>query len=180
MGGGRTEVGMPLGNLTSQFFANVYLSELDYYIKHQLKAEFYIRYVDDSVILNDKREVLENHKEKIDYFLKKELHLELHPDKSKIIPFNRGINFLGFKIFYYHKLLKKSNSEAMKINLVNFKAQFLERKTDYDKIYSRLEGWFAYTKNGNCYKLSRDIIKQFEAFFPNQISSLEIDRWTKS
>ena len=77
---------MPLGNLTSQFFANVYLNELDYFIKHELKAKFYIRYVDDFVILHRSKEVLESWKDQIDSFLINELRLELHPDKTKIIP----------------------------------------------------------------------------------------------
>jgi retron-type reverse transcriptase len=77
--------GMPLGNLTSQFFANVYLNELDYFVKHKLKAKYYIRYVDDFVILNKNKQILEDYFIKIKRYLTN-LKLELHPDKSKIIP----------------------------------------------------------------------------------------------
>ena len=69
--------GMPLGNLTSQFFANVYLNELDYFVKHKLKAKYYIRYVDDFVILHPSKSQLEIWKKQIEEFLKKELKLEL-------------------------------------------------------------------------------------------------------
>ena len=60
---------MPLGNLTSQFFANIYLNELDYFVKHELKAKYYIRYVDDFVILHESKEQLQVWKEKINAFL---------------------------------------------------------------------------------------------------------------
>ena len=68
------EKGMPLGNLTSQFFANVYLNELDYFVKHKLKAKYYIRYVDDFVILHTSKKQLEDWKQQIDKFLKEKLN----------------------------------------------------------------------------------------------------------
>ncbi len=77
--------GMPLGNLTSQFFANVYLNELDYFVKHSLKARYYIRYVDDFVILDNDKEKLGDYFREISRYLKT-LEIELHPGKSKIIP----------------------------------------------------------------------------------------------
>jgi len=94
---------MPLGNLTSQFFANVYLNELDYFVKHKLKAKYYIRYVDDFVILHKSKEQLEKWKAEIDRFLRDKLKIELHPEKSKIILLSRGIDFVGFRNFYVHK-----------------------------------------------------------------------------
>ena len=93
--------GMPLGNLTSQFFANIYLNELDYFVKHNLKIKYYIRYVDDFVILHENKNALEFYKQEINSFLKDNLKIELHKDKSKIYPLNRGINFLGYRNFYY-------------------------------------------------------------------------------
>ncbi|MFC1682443.1 RNA-directed DNA polymerase, partial [Nanoarchaeota archaeon] len=100
---------MPLGNLTSQFFANVYLNELDQFVKHKLKAKYYIRYVDDFVILHKSKEQLYNWKKEIYKFLKEKLKLELHPDKSQVISLSKGIDFVGFRNFYYFKLLRKRN-----------------------------------------------------------------------
>src|SRR3989344_7939290 len=100
---------MPLGNLTSQFFANVYLNELDYFVKHNLKAKYHIRYVDDFVILHNSKEQLENWKIEIDRFLMEKLKIKLHPQKSKVISLSRGIDFVGFRNFYYHRLLRKRN-----------------------------------------------------------------------
>src|SRR3989339_248340 len=91
--------GMPLGNLTSQFFANVYLNELDQFVKHKLKAKQYIRYVDDFVILHHSEEKLAEWKEKIVGFLRENLLLDLHPEKTRIILSDHGVDFLGLKIF---------------------------------------------------------------------------------
>ena len=101
--------GMPLGNLTSQFFANVYLNELDYFIKHKLREKYYIRYVDDFVVLHKNKKILEIYKEKINNYLLKHLKLELHKDKSKIIPLKNGVDLLGYRVFGYYKLLRKRN-----------------------------------------------------------------------
>jgi len=121
--------GVPLGNLTSQFFANVYLNELDYYIKHNLKIKYYIRYVDDFVILHDSREKIQLYKWLIENFLKQRLKLELHPEKSKVIPLHNGINLLGFKVFYNYKLPRKSNVRNFerKLNLYTLTKRERER-----------------------------------------------------
>ena len=112
--------GMPLGNLTSQFFANVYLNELDYFVKHTLKVKSYIRYVDDFVILHNDKEKLVEYKKQIDEFLGKNLKIELHPKKSRIINIGKGTGYLGFRVFYHYNLLKKSNIKKMKRTLEKF------------------------------------------------------------
>jgi retron-type reverse transcriptase len=116
-----TGKGMPLGNLTSQFFANVYLDELDQFVNHKLKARYYIRYVDDFVILHRNRRQLERWKDEITTFLHKRLELELHPEKSKIIPLRDRITLLGFRVFYHYRLLKKSNTRRIWKRLKKFK-----------------------------------------------------------
>jgi len=101
--------GMPLGNLTSQFFANVYLNELDQFVKNQLKAKYYLRYVDDFVIIHNSKQQLQDYQQNITLFVSEKLALTLHPDKSRIIKFHQGIEFLGVKIFRHHQLIKKKN-----------------------------------------------------------------------
>ena len=93
--------GMPLGNLTSQFFANVYLNELDQFVKHTLKCKYYIRYVDDFIILNNSRKQLTIWMQLINNFLIEILNLELHPNKSRITSLTRGTDFVGFRNFYH-------------------------------------------------------------------------------
>lgn len=177
---GKDGRGMPLGNLTSQFFANVYLNKLDWFVKQRLKAEYYIRYVDDFVILHASQKTLELYKQEISKFLTKKLKLELHPDKSRIIAVNRGVGFLGFRMFNHHKLLKKSSMTKITRKLAMLKAEFDSDKISYDKVFSSLEGWLAYAKQGNTYGLRKRIIKKFEDAFLNKIATVEIGRWLKS
>jgi len=171
--------GMPLGNLTSQFFANVYLNELDYFVKQNLKAKYYIRYVDDFVILHHDKGVLSEYQRKINLFLSRNLELELHPDKSRITTLHRGICFLGFKIFYYHRLLKKSNARKMRRKLQDLKKEYCFGNVPYDIIYDSAEGWLAYAKHANAYRLRKEFACRFEKDFPNEISTKEINRLEK-
>ena len=88
--------GLPIGNLTSQFFANVYLNELDQFVKHKLKARYYLRYVDDFIILSSDKKKLEDFRCKIEEFLRNRLRLRLHPKKQKISQIKNGIDFVGY------------------------------------------------------------------------------------
>ena len=178
-GGGRTNAGMPLGNLTSQFFANVYLNELDYFIKHRLKVRYYIRYVDDFVILHNSKEQLEKYKCEISHFLIKQLSLQLHPDKSKIFQLSRGTTFLGLRIFQNHKLLKKSNIRKFEKKLEQLCIQFDEKQIDYDIIYDFLEGWLAYSKQANSCNLRRKLFRNAKEKFANEISTKEFNRYAR-
>ena len=170
---------MPLGNLTSQFFANIYLNELDRFVKHKLMAKYYIRYVDDFVILHNSQKQLEICKEKIDNFLKNHLKLELHPEKSKVLVLGSSLNFLGFRVFYYHKLLKKSNLIKMKNKFKSLNINYGKKHIDYDKIYDFFEGWEAYAKNANTYSLRKKIIRQFRALYDHEVSTKEFHKLRK-
>lgn len=90
--------GLPIGNLTSQFFANVYLNELDQFVKHKLKSRYYGRYVDDMVLFHENPEVLNKWRYEIDGFLKDRLSLHLHPNKIWLNRVDKGIDFVGFMI----------------------------------------------------------------------------------
>ncbi|MBD3310211.1 hypothetical protein GF351_03250 [Candidatus Woesearchaeota archaeon] len=178
-GGGDCRKGMPLGNLTSQFFANVYLNELDQFVKHKLKAKYYIRYVDDFVILHPDKDVLLKYHDDINQFLRENLDIELHPDKTKIIRLKENLNFLGVRIFYHHKLLKKSNLKKMRSKCKALKEKYQKNGIDYDTIYDFFEGWFAYAKNADTYKLRKKLTEKIEKDFPDNISIKEIDRYLK-
>ena len=168
---------MPLGNLTSQFFANVYLNELDQFVKQKLRAKYLIRYVDDFVILHPDRCILMGYKEEINRFLKKMLDIELHPNKSKIILLGNRLTFLGFRVFYYHKLLKKSSIRKMKANFERLKEEYKRERIGYDTIYDFFEGWMAYAKNANTYTLRKKILVDFESDFSGKISAKEVNRY---
>lgn len=100
--------GIPIGNLTSQLFSNIYLNELDQHIKHELRVRRYVRYMDDFALLHDDRDYLRVMKDKISEFLTTRLALTAHPHKVRIDATARGVTFLGFRIFPHHRLLRGS------------------------------------------------------------------------
>lgn len=107
------DVGMPIGNLTSQLFANIYLNELDQYCKHRLKIHYYIRYMDDIIILGPDKETLHRWKADIEIFLRNELALDLN-NKTSVRPVRMGAEFVGVKIWPTHMKLRKSTTGRMK------------------------------------------------------------------
>jgi len=98
--------GLPLGNLTSQLLVNIYMNEFDRFVKHTLKARYYIRYADDFVILSQDKKWLERVLFKVQGFLKERLRLELHPDKVSIRTITSGIDFLGWVHFPDHRVIR--------------------------------------------------------------------------
>lgn len=111
-------VGMPIGNLTSQMFANLYLNELDQYAKHTLKIHYYIRYMDDVIILHHDKAYLGVVKNEIEQFLNEALRLQLN-NKTAIRPCRTGIDFVGFRIWATHRKLKKKTVTKIKRSVKN-------------------------------------------------------------
>jgi retron-type reverse transcriptase len=106
-------MGLPLGNLTSQLFANVYMNEFDQWVKHRLREKYYVRYADDFVFLSEDREYLGLLIPVIDDFLQNRLKLFLHPDKVFIKTVASGVDFLGWINFSGHKILRKTTAKRM-------------------------------------------------------------------
>jgi len=148
--------GIPLGNYTSQFFANLYLNELDQFVKHKLKIKYYIRYVDDFVIFHKSKEQLEIWKDSIDKFLKERLKIELHPQKSRIIPLSKGVDFVGFRNFANFRLLRKRNIRKMNQKISLYKIG----KKSFSSLKDSYQGWQAYARWANTYKLREETKKK--------------------
>lgn len=110
---GKIGVGLPLGNLTSQLFSNIYLNELDQFIKHKLQEKYYIRYADDFVFLTEGKKQAEDLIPKLSEFLQKELKLNLHSGKVFIKTLNSGVDFLGWVNFFDHRVLRTATKRRM-------------------------------------------------------------------
>src|SRR3989344_3043863 len=162
-------MGMPLGNLTSQFFANVYLNELDYFVKHELKVKYYIRYVDDFVILHENKNKLNFYKNQIKEFLKNNLKIELHKDKSKIFFIRKGITFLGFRHFYFYTILNKNKRKHVNNKIKDIIKEYKEME-DYKKLMQRFESILSHLEIGNTYYLRNNFIVKLN----NNINMLNI------
>ena len=152
--------GIPIGNLTSQLFANLYLNELDYFIKHNLKVKYYIRYMDDWVILSSDKKYLWNTLKQIKIFLQENLSLELN-NKTSIFPVSQGIDFLGYRIWTTHRLLRKSSKKRMKRKLKTYQILYKENNINLDKIISSLMSWLGHVSHCNSYNLRKKILGKF-------------------
>lgn len=108
-----SDKGLPLGNVTSQLFANIYLNELDQFVKHKLKIKNYVRYMDDFLIISNNKNCLLKKLNEIGNFLREKLKLELHPSKIIIKKYNSGIDFLGYVLFPYHRTLRSRTKKRI-------------------------------------------------------------------
>jgi len=114
---GKSVKGMPIGNLTSQIFANIYLNELDRFVKHYLKPKAYLRYGDDFILIDDNPQTLSILREKVIEFLKTNLYLSLNPQNDLIIKTKQGLKFLGTVIYPWSRKLNKRNLKRISNNL---------------------------------------------------------------
>lgn len=131
------DVGMPIGNLTSQLFANIYLNDLDQYCKHQLKIHYYIRYMDDIVILAKDKATLHEWKAKIEKFLNEQLKLDLNK-KTSIRPVRSGVEFVGVRIWTYKKKLRKSTVRRIKREVKKICSDHATGRMTKDALYRRI------------------------------------------
>ncbi|KKT41559.1 hypothetical protein A2W54_00975 [Candidatus Giovannonibacteria bacterium RIFCSPHIGHO2_02_43_13] len=135
--------GLPLGNVTSQLFSNIYLNELDQFVKHNLKIKYYVRYCDDFIILEQDTEILNYYIKEIRGFLENRLVLQLHPNKIVTRKWRSGIDFLGYITMPSYKVLRTRTKNRIftKINDKN------------------LQSYLGILKHCNGYKISHAIIK---------------------
>jgi RNA-directed DNA polymerase len=149
--------GIPLGNVTSQLFANVYLHELDMFIKHTLKEKYYLRYCDDFIILSSSKAHLASLLVLIREFLEKNLRLELHPKKVTIRKLSHGIDFVGYVLFKKHVLMRASSKRRMKRRLKEAYENYLIGKIDVAPMDQRLQSYLGILSHVNQYTLSQAI-----------------------
>ncbi|MEK7167815.1 MAG: reverse transcriptase domain-containing protein [Patescibacteria group bacterium] len=141
--------GLPLGNLTSQLFANVYMNGFDWFAKHRLKAKYYIRYTDDFIILSDNRSLLVGNLESINGFLRDELKLSLHAEKVSIKTASSGLDFLGWVNFTRHRVLRKKTKQRM-----------IGRIMDNPRPET-LASYLGLLKHGNAFKLKQELLNSY-------------------
>ena len=147
------EKGIPLGNLTSQIFANIYLDELDQFIKHTLKIKYYIRYADDFVILSSNKNHLPKYTCILGKFIKDKLNLELHPDKVILRKLSWGIDFLGY-IILPNYILPRTKTKKRLFRKVNEKIEGHKKgKISNYSLNQSIQSYLGYLSHANSYKL---------------------------
>jgi len=152
--------GMPIGNLTSQLFANIYLDKFDHFVKEILKARFYLRYMDDFIILDTSRKKLKSFTQRIDGFLNKKLNQSLHPKKLKIMPVSYGIDFLGYYFRNQVIYVRYGNVKRFKNRLIKFTQFYQKGKINRKYICDSINAWYAYARHANSYNLRKHLFKE--------------------
>lgn len=150
------KVGIPIGNYTSQYFANIYLNELDHFIKEKLKIKHYVRYMDDFVLILDTKEECKIIKKSIEEFLEQNLYLKLNK-KTNYFKAKQGVNFCGYKLFNDYILLKKQNKNKTYKKVKIWNKLYKNNKLDIMEAATRLKSWIGHAKNADTYKLIKDI-----------------------
>lgn len=147
--------GLPIGNLTSQLFANIYLNALDHFIKENLRERWYGRYMDDFLIIHEDKEHLKEIRNSINSFLKEKLKLQLHPKKVTIKNVKDGIPFVGYRIFYDHILIRGSTLLRMQRKYKLRKKQLKKGLIDEYKLNSTIKSFEGHLKKANAWKLKQ-------------------------
>jgi hypothetical protein len=134
-------VGMPIGNLSSQMIANIYLDQLDQYCKHTLKIKYYIRYMDDIVILDNSLERIHINKTSIERYLNDRLKLQLNR-KTSIQPISRGVEFVGYVVYPTHRKLRKKTIKHMKRSLKRIAHDYGDGRKDLSNVTAAIKSYF--------------------------------------
>jgi RNA-directed DNA polymerase len=152
-------VGIPIGNLTSQFFANLYLDDLDHFIKQKLCVRPYLRYVDDMVVLdNDKRRLAE-----IRSVVRERLALDrlrLHPNKAHITSVTDGLNLLGYFVYPQRRLLRNDNGHRFARKLRALTKAYAAGHVQWSDITPRVQSWIGHAQHADTDGLRRVIFSQ--------------------
>lgn len=147
---------LPIGNYTSQYFANIYLNELDYYVKYDLKIKYYIRYMDDFILLLDTKDECKDIKNKIEIFLKEKLNLELN-NRSIYFPSRLGIDFCGYRIFNDYRLVRKRCIKKINTCIIKWNKLADLGLLDIRKMDLSINSIYGHIKHSNCFGLIKMI-----------------------
>ncbi len=158
--GSKIGQGIPIGNLTSQLFANVYLDRLDQFVKRQLHVPYYVRYMDDFIVVHQDKPTLWKWRCTIAEFLRDTLHLELNP-KTAIFPEARGVDFLGYRIWRTHRLLRKRSVKQMRRKLKACQRKYTAEEISPGHIGASIASWVGHAKHANTYNLRNKMFAQF-------------------
>lgn len=151
-----TRKGLPIGNLTSQLFANVYMNEFDQFMKKELKIKNYVRYTDDFVVVSADESLLKDLIPKIQEFLHNHLDLELHPSKVTIGKYRRGIDFLGYVSFPHYRTLRKRTEKRMLRKLDEKIEMFKHEEITEGRLKQTLQSYLGVLSHATARRLSQD------------------------
>ena len=155
-------VGVPIGNMTSQWFAVYYLDPLDRFVRNELKIDYYTRYMDDFILIAKDKVYLKECLGRIRHFLDEELHLELN-EKTQIFPARNGVDYLGFHTYITEtgkiiRKIRRKSKAAMKRKVKKFNDAYSKGEMPYEKVRSSVASWLGHAKHGDTYHLRKKIM----------------------
>ncbi len=156
----RVARGLPIGNLTSQFFANLYLHELDFFVKHTLKCRYYIRYMDDFLLFDDDHALLEKWRASIADMLTSRLKLRLHADKTQVFVARKGLTFLGFYLSRTRRRISAYGMRRFRARLKKFRYLLEQGLIDEEKITQSVLCWRAHSDYANTSRLKAQLARE--------------------
>ncbi len=148
--------GLPIGNLTSQFFANVYLNGFDHFVKEELKAGKYVRYVDDFALFGDDRQYLAGARAEIESYLSG-LRLRIHPVKSQLFETRKGANFLGFRVLTDRIRVRAENLRRARRRLRRMQESYRNGEMGFEKVTQSIRSWIAHLEHGDTWRLREEV-----------------------
>ena len=151
--------GLPIGNLTSQFWANVYLNELDQFAKRSLKCRAYMRYADDFLLFADDTATLHAWHGELRAFAAERLRLHLHTTKCQVFPTRTGVPFLGFRHYATHRRLKREGVVRFGRRLRAMQQAYAAGETSREAIGARIQSWCAHAAHGDTYRLRNRLLR---------------------
>jgi retron-type reverse transcriptase len=151
--------GMPIGALTSQLFANIYLDPLDHFIKEICRIKYYIRYMDDFFILSNNKEYLRELLFKIENYLRDNLKLNLNP-KTGIFPISHSIDFCGYRIWPTHIKPRKTTVKRAKKRLKKYAKVYQKNPTILEHAKASIQSFLGYMKHCNGYKTTISLLEK--------------------
>ena len=153
--------GIPIGNLASQLFANVYLNEFDQFVKHGLRARYYVRYMDDMILLAADKATLWGWQSRIEQFLDEALRLHLN-NKTDIFPEVRGVDFVGYRTWRTHRLLRKRSVRRMRRQLKRFQERYASGEVSLAEIDRAIQSWVGHARHADTYNLRCKLFSNFK------------------
>ena len=153
--------GLPIGNLTSQIFANIYMNEFDQFVKHTLRVKYYARYTDDFVIVASDKEYLGELLPRMRTFLKEKLHLELHPGKVTLQKHGQGVDFLGYIILPHHIVLRTKTERRMFRRLKARVSAYRDGAMSEVTLFGSLCSYLGVLSHADAYRLGEDVQNSF-------------------
>jgi RNA-directed DNA polymerase len=148
---------LPIGNLTSQFWANCMLNELDQFVKRELRCRHYIRYCDDILLFHEDKRTLHRWRVDIGEFLA-HLRLTLHEREARVYPVTTGIPFLGFRVYPDHRRLKRANGVGFDRRLRWLIGQYAAGEIDFEQLTAVVQGWVNHARYGDTWGLRRAVL----------------------